>query len=158
MSDSSAKSEFLGWLLLIGVPAGVLVLIIAGWMYFGPQYNIYSKKMEGEANLAKIQYERQSRVAEAQAKLDAAKLEAQSIQIKAEADARAIETLGSQLSANPSYLQYQYIQNLAEQSGNQNDRTIVYVPTQNGVPVLPITEAGRVGMQPQKAPQILNRD
>lgn len=154
MSNSNAKAEVLGWIILIGVPVGVLATIIAAWMYFGPQYNIYSKKMEGEANLAKIQYERQSRVAEAQAKLDAAKLEAQSIQIKAEADAKAIETLGAKLSNNPGYLQYQYIQNLAEQAGNQNDRTVIYVPTQDGVPKLPITEAGRATMQ---APSIPSR-
>ena len=50
----------------------ILLVSIPGCMYVVPQYNVYSQKMDGEAELAKAESTRRTKVLEAQALKDSA--------------------------------------------------------------------------------------
>lgn len=63
---------------------------------------------------------------------------------RAKGVAEANRIIGSSLKDNTEYLQYLYITNLQEQPNNENDRTVIYVPTEKGMP-LPALESYRLG-------------
>lgn len=103
----------------------VVVVAILGLSAWGcPQYNVYSARMKGEAQLAESEAARQTMVSEARARLDAAKMNAESI-----------ETEGTALEKHKSYLTKLWIEKI-----NDNGNTVIYIPTEAGLPVL---EAGR---------------
>jgi prohibitin 2 len=74
---------------------------------------------------AKIEAERVQTQAmgEANAKIEQARGDAQAIIAKAEAQAKALELISAQIAANPSLIQYQYIQNLSD------NVSLILVPT-----------------------------
>jgi Tfp pilus assembly protein PilE len=109
----------------------LLALIVLG--FWGcPQYNVYSKRKEGEAMLAHAQSSREVAVAEAKAKMESATLLAQADTIRAHGIARSNQIIGQSLS--PAYLHWFWIDNI-DKSNN-----VIYVPTETN---LPIMEAGR---------------
>lgn len=106
-----------------------------------PVYNVWSSEKQGEANYAKAERDRQIRVLEAQAKLDAAKLDAQSEIERARGVAGANAIIADGLKNHEEYLRYLWIDKVA---GN-SQREVVYVPTEANLPIL---EAGRVANLP----------
>ncbi len=139
MKDDT-KFELMFW----GTGFGIVVLIV-GLLFFGlPQYNVWQKGLNGQAILKEAEFTRQVRVTEAQSRLEASKLDAQSTVVKAEGQSKANDIVSKSLTAE--VLQYKYIEMLEEQ-GNEGDRTIIYIPTDSstGLPVsLPSTEATRL--------------
>ena len=117
----------------IAIVIGLIFGIFWGW----PQYKVYSQEMEGEAILAKAQSERRVLVETAKAKLDASKLDAQAEIERAKGVAASNKIIADGLQNNENYLKYLWISNLGE---NQNAPTIIYVPTESGLPIL---EAGK---------------
>jgi regulator of protease activity HflC (stomatin/prohibitin superfamily) len=120
------------WIVAIGVS---LVVIIPFVMWGMPQYNIYSKRLKGEASLQQAQYDRQIAVAEAHAKMESAKLLAQAEVERAKGVAQANKIIGDSLQGNEIYLKYLWVNNL-ENSKNQ----VIYIPTEANLPLL---EAGK---------------
>lgn len=116
----------------------ILAVILIGW----PNYNVWQSSLRGKAILEQAEYTRKVRIAEAKAKQESAELEAQADISRAKGTAEANRILGETLS--PTLLQYQYIRMLEEQGDNAGEKTVIYIPTQNGLPVLPQTEAGRL--------------
>lgn len=112
---------------------GLIFGIFWGW----PQYKVYSQEMEGEAILAKAQSERRVLVETAKAKLDASKLDAQAEIERAKGVAASNKIIADGLQNNENYLKYLWISKLGE---NQNAPTVIYVPTEGGLPIL---EAGK---------------
>ncbi|MEZ7136860.1 hypothetical protein [Komagataeibacter sp. SM21] len=111
---------------------GMVVALCAGTgMYGCPQYSVYSAKMSGEAELAQATQNRQVLVQTAQAERDAEVL-------RAEGTAQANKIIGDSLKENADYLRWLWISKL----DNQNNKTVVYVPTDGMVPQL---ETGRIG-------------
>lgn len=121
-----------------------LILLIAGGCYVTPQYNVYSKKMNGQAMLAEANSTRQTKVVEAAAHRDAAKALAEAEVIRAEGVAKANKIIGESLKNNESYLHYLFINNL-EHTKDQ----IIYIPTEANLPIL---EAGRKNRVATPAP------
>jgi len=113
--------------------AGILVVTsgIGGCMYGMPKYNVYHQQMEGEAELAKANFSKQTAIQEAHAKMESAKLLADAEVIRAEGVAKANKIIGDSLNNNEAYLRYLYINNL-EHTQNQ----IIYVPTEANLPIL----------------------
>ena len=130
--DNEARS-FSGWALF-----GLLFIfgIVAFGMWGCPQYNVYSQRMSGEAELANANYSKQVAVQEAQAKMDAATLLAQAEVERAKGVAQANKIIGDSLKDNEAYLRYLFVNNLE----NTKDQ-IIYVPTEGNLPVL---EASRL--------------
>jgi regulator of protease activity HflC (stomatin/prohibitin superfamily) len=111
-----------------------LICLLAGGMYGCPQYNVYSQRLEGEAELAKAEYSRQVAVREAQAKRDSAALLAEAEITRAGGVAKANSIIGESLKNNEAYLRYLFVNELS-QTKNQ----VIYVPTETQLPILEAT-------------------
>lgn len=109
---------------------------VAGLAMWGcPQYNVYHQHMEGKAELARAEYNRMIVVQEAEAKRQAAKNLAEAEVDRAKGVARANEIIGDSLKGNEDYLRYLWIDGI-----QHKEHSIIYVPTEAGLPIL---EAGR---------------
>jgi hypothetical protein len=109
-------------------------LIFFSWSYvnfISPNIYIWQQSMAGQAELAHAQYSRQIATCEAEAKKESAKSLADAEVIRAEGVAKANKIIGDSLMENEAYLRYLWIQSL-ESSGN----TVVYIPTECGLPIL----------------------
>ena len=92
---------------------GLLGAIVIGGLAFGlPQYGVYTKTLNGKAQLQEAEFTRQVAVLEAKAKLDSAKELAQANQI-----------IGDSLKGNNDYLSYLWITGLEEGNKNGNKTT-----------------------------------
>lgn len=116
----------------IGVPGAFLVAVITGFLAFGPIYNVWASGKAGEAELAQAEYNRQIIVRQAQAKLDASKLEAEAAVAHAHGVAESNAVIAGGLGGPEGYLRFLYIQMLQE----AGDKQIIYIPTEAGLPIL----------------------
>jgi regulator of protease activity HflC (stomatin/prohibitin superfamily) len=122
---------------------GTLVLLLFGGCLGYPYYNVYSQRLEGEAELAKADYSKRVAVQEANAKRDSATLLAEADVMRAEGVAKANKIIGDSLKDNEGYLRYLWISELKETKDE-----IIYVPTEANLPIL---EANRLA-HPAKEP------
>ena len=102
----------------------LFALVVVGLLVGGPLYRVWSQEQRGRADLAEARFNRQVIVEEAQARLEAARLEAQSN-----------EALIASLGGEPELLiSFRMIDVLGEAN-------VIYIPTEAGMPIL---EAGRM--------------
>jgi regulator of protease activity HflC (stomatin/prohibitin superfamily) len=121
--------------------AGMILFVIVFWSLVGyPKWRVWAAHQEGLADLQRARNEQQIQIAAAQSRLDAAQLNKQAAIIEAEAVAEQVSKIGTQLTHHDLYLRWQWIR-MMEQAHNNNDSTIIYVPTEANLPVL---EAGRL--------------
>ena len=120
---------------LIGLGVGIVLLLalLLGW----PQYRVSQQRLAGEARLAEAQSSRQVAILEARAKKESAISLAEAEVIRAEGAAKANRILQDSLGGPEGYLRYLQIQALEETKAS-----VIYVPTEAG---LPVTEAKRLG-------------
>lgn len=128
MNDTS--STFMAWIIGIALLAGVVFGVIWGWN----SIRVWTAETSGRAQLAEAQYSKQVQLEEAKANLEAQKLNAQAEVERAKGAAQAIEIESGKLTEN--YIRYLWVQ----QQDNLNDKTVIYIPTEAGLPIL---EAGR---------------
>jgi regulator of protease activity HflC (stomatin/prohibitin superfamily) len=127
------------------IAAAVLIIVsVGGCMGLSPLYSVWSSKMEGEAELAKANYSKQTKVQEAIAENDAAKYKAEAAVTAASGVAAANTIIGQSLKDNPDYLHYLWINKLGDA---ENHNEVIYVPTEANMPIM---EAGRVAQAQQK--------
>ena len=125
-------------------PAGILTLFVLGVLVIGalmailPQYSVWQQGLSGQAELARAQQNRQIRINEAQAKLEASKFEAAADVERAKGIAEANNIISQGLGGPEGYLRWRYIEMLQETGGR--GRETIYVPTEAGIPIL---EAGK---------------
>ena len=124
--------------LVTGAVVTVLFLVCTG---FGgcmghPHYVVYAQRLAGEAKLREAESSRQIAVEEAKAKEQAARMLAAAEVERAKGVAEANRIIGESLKNNPEYLTYLWI---SELSGGGHNPTIVYIPTQGGLPILEST-------------------
>lgn len=119
---------------LVAALAIALALPLAMWGI--PQYRLYSQRLAGEADLAEAQSSRRIAILEAQARRESAVALAEAEVLRARGAARANRILQDSLGGPDGYLRYLQIQSLAETKA-----TLIYVPTDAG---LPVTEAARL--------------
>lgn len=100
-----------------------------------PPWKVYVAENEGKAALAEAMSSKQVAVQTAKAKMESAQYEATAEATRAQGAANAIKITGAALQANPEYLRYLYVNNLATSKDQ-----IIYVPTEAALPIL---EAGR---------------
>lgn len=135
--------------ILTAIGTGVVAVftgLVALGMWGCPQYSVYSKRKSGEATLAEAQSSREVVIAEARAKMESADLLAQAeltrVKTLAAAEverakgvAEANKIIGESLKGNEGYLRYLWVSGLKD-----NNPTVIYVPTEAGLPIL---EAGK---------------
>ena len=122
----------------IGLGLGVVML--AAFMFGFPQYRVYSQRLAGEAALAEAQSSRQVAILEARAKKESAISLAEAEVIRAEGAAKANKILQDSLGGPQGYLRYLQIQALEDSKAS-----LIYVPTEAG---LPVTESRRLDSGP----------
>lgn len=106
---------------------------VVSWVI--PPMRPWLAKVNGEAELAQATQNRQIKIQEAQAEMEAAKLKAQAEIERAKGVAEANKIIGNSLKGNEDYLRYLWIHSLGEKNDN-----VIYVPTEAGLPIL---EAGK---------------
>lgn len=120
---------------IIIVIAIVGAIILALWAI--PQYRVYTLEMQGKAQLKEAEWNRQILIEEANAKKQAARLEAQAEVERAKGVAEANQIIGDSLKENEAYLRYLWIQGLRTSSSQ-----VVYVPTEANLPILEASRGG----------------
>jgi len=116
---------------ILAVIAGVAGITLLG---FGlPQYGVYTKTLNGKAQLQEAEFTRQVAVLEAKAKLDSAKELAMAEVERAKGVAQANQIIGDSLKGNNDYLSYLWITGLEDGSKNGN-KTIYMIPSQGNIP------------------------
>lgn len=100
-----------------------------------PRYNVYTKSMNGKAQLMEAEYTRQTVVLEAQAKLDSAEKLKQVRIIEANGIAEANKIIGESLKNNPDYLTFLQIENI-QQGAEKGNKTYFVAPNQAGLPII----------------------
>jgi regulator of protease activity HflC (stomatin/prohibitin superfamily) len=123
---------------------GIIVLLVVaafGVLAGCPAYNVYSQEQAGRAALAEAQSSRQIAVLEARARLESAKMLADAEVVRAEGAAKANRILQNSLGGPDGYLRYLQIQAI-----DAKDASIIYVPTEGGLPLL---ESSRLAPAPR---------
>src|SRR5687767_211483 len=116
-----------------------LALLVGAFLWAWPSYNVYQAQMRGRAELARAEQNRKIRVFEAQARMDAAKLNAQAEIASARGVAEANRIIAESLGGPEGYLRWRYIEMLSETGRDGKGRDVIYVPTEGALPIL---EAG----------------
>ncbi len=116
--------------------AGLFLLLFLGvWGYFSfvsPYMHVWHQSMAGQAELARAESNRQIATLEAQAKKESSRALSDAEVIRAHGVAEANRIIGDSLQGNEGYLRYLYITHL----GDVQDKTIIYIPTESGLPIL----------------------
>ncbi len=111
-----------------------IVFFVLIWTYsnfISPHVNVWQQGMQGQAELAHAEFNRQIATCEAQAKKESARALADAEVIRAEGVAKANKIIGDSLEGNEGYLRYLWIQGL-----QTNNMQVVYVPTEANLPIL----------------------
>lgn len=131
MEDEISGKTIRNWILF---SLFLIILFIAGGMAGCPTYNVWQQGLQGKAELARAEQNRQIKINEAKAKKDSAKYEADAEIERARGVAGANKIIGESLKGNEGYLRYLWIQGLQDGSSE-----VIYIPTEAGLPLL---EAG----------------
>lgn len=120
------ENVFLSYML-----AALVVFIIACSILFGiPRYNVWSSELKGRAEFARAEQNRLIKIEEAKANLEVEKLNAQAEVERAKGAAAAIEIENGKLTE--TYIRYLWVR----QQNSLNDKTVIYIPTEGGLPIL----------------------
>lgn len=107
----------------------VCFAIIALFLFGVPRYKVWQQEMKGRAELAQAEQNRQIRIEEAKANLEAEKLNAQAEVVRAQGAAEAIKIENGSLT--PTYIQYLWVR-----QQNTSANKVIYIPTEAGLPIL----------------------
>lgn len=110
-------------------------ILVFLFMYWMPQYRVWSQEMEGRAEFAKAEQNRRIKIEEAKANLESQKFNAEAEVERAKGVAESNRIIGEGLKNNEAYLRYLWIKGLNDGSGE-----VIYIPTEAGLPIL---EAGK---------------
>lgn len=115
------------------------ILLIIGAFVAVPYYNVWQQEMAGRAEFAKAEQNRKIKIEEAKANLEAEKLNAQAEIERAKGAAEAIRIENGSLSS--TYIQYLWVR----QQNDLNNKTVIYIPTENNLPILEASRLDRQG-------------
>lgn len=110
-----------------------VVGIVVGLMFGLPKYHVWSSELQGRAEFVRAEQNRQIKIEEAKANLEAEKLNALAEIERAKGAAAAIEIENGKLTEK--YIRYLWVR----QQSDLNNKTIIYIPTEGGLPILEST-------------------
>ncbi len=115
------------WLAVGGIVVGLL--LIAGILWGIPNYKVYSRELNGKAQLREAEWNRQIAVQEAEALKESAALKAEAEILRAGGIAEANRIIADSLSEE--YIRYKFVEGL-----NDGNTEVIYVPTEANLPIL----------------------
>lgn len=124
----SEESKLMSVFWLIVIILGLGLIGFAFWFF--PTYGVWSAERSGKAKLAEAEWSKRIQVEEATANLESEKLNAQAEIERAKGAAEAIKIEGGTLTEQ--YIRYLWVR----QQTNLNDKTVIYLPTEAGLPIL----------------------
>lgn len=113
----------------------VVLAIVAGLMFGLPKYNVWRSELQGKAEFVRAEQNRQIKIEEAKANLEAEKLNAEAEVERAKGAAKAIEIENGKLTDT-------YIKYLAVRQFNTDNAKFIYIPAECGV--VPVMESTRL--------------
>ena len=117
--------------------ATIICLLVAGLGLWGrPKYKVYTNEMSGKAELIRAEQNRQIIVKEAEARLEAERLNAQSEIERAKGMKEAMDIENGSLTS--TYNQYLFIRTLEKLADKGNLPQIIYIPSEGLTPVMDI--------------------
>lgn len=131
MHKGSANEIVVGTLFLVVIIGG----IISALMFGLPKYNVWCSELQGRAEFVRAEQNRQIKIEEAKANLEAEKLNAEAEVERAKGAARAIEIENGKLTDT-------YIKYLAVRQFNTDNAKFIYIPAECGV--VPVMESTRL--------------
>ncbi|MCW8966384.1 MAG: hypothetical protein OQK82_06840 [Candidatus Pacearchaeota archaeon] len=114
------------------IGAIIIILLIVGAMWGIPKYKVYSREMNGKAQLKEAEWNRQIAIQEAEAEKQSAKLKAEAEILRAEGIAEANKIIAG--SITQEYIKYKFVEGL-----NDGNTEVIYVPTEANLPILEAT-------------------
>ena len=126
-----------GILVIVGIIA-IIVVGITVLAFTYPQYNVWKNELRGKATLKEAEWDRQVKIEEARANLEAEVLNAEAEVARAVGVAEANEIIGESLKNNEAYLWYLWVKGLQDGSSE-----VIYVPTESNLPILEATRGIR---------------
>lgn len=133
MTTDKYYSNYMSTASAIGLTIGIilaLIVLVGGGMIILPKYNVWKSELAGRAEFVRAEQNRQIKIEEAKANLEAEKLNAQAEVERAKGAAAAIEIENGKLTE--TYIRYLWVR----QQSDLNDKTIIYIPTEGGLPIL----------------------
>ena len=121
-------------IMIVGAIILLIVAAITVYAFTAPPYRVWSKELNGKAELKQAEWNRQITVEEAAANLEAEKLNAQAEVARAVGVAEANEIIGESLKDNEGYLWYLWVKGLSDGTSE-----VIYVPTESNLPILEAT-------------------
>lgn len=121
--------------LLVILSVFVILLLLGALMWGFPKYRLYSKDLNGQAELREQEWTKKIMIEDAKAQKESATLLAEAEIERAKGVAEANKIIGNSLANNEAYLRYLWIQGLQDGSSE-----VIYIPTEANLPIL---EAGR---------------
>lgn len=115
------------WVTIAGIIA--VVLLIGGALWGIPNYKVYSRELNGKAQLKEAEWNRQIAIQEAEALKESAKLMAEAEILRAAGIAEANEIIAG--SITEEYIRYKFVEGL-----NDGNTEVIYVPTEANLPIL----------------------
>ena len=109
-----------------------VVLLLGGLLWGIPNYKVYSRELNGKAQLKEAEWNRQIAIQEAEALKESAKLKAEAEVIRAGGIAEANNIISQSLTKE--YIQYKFVEGL-----NDGNTEVIYVATEAGLPILEAT-------------------
>ncbi|MCL2384178.1 MAG: hypothetical protein FWC79_08855 [Oscillospiraceae bacterium] len=128
MNNMSQKGIWISTLVTVIIVIGIIVLVMWGI----PTYRVWSSEMAGRAELAQAEFNKQIIAVEAQARLEAEKLNADAEIERARGAAEAMYLVQDALSE--TYIRYLWVRLMAE------SENIIYIPTEASLPILEIRD------------------
>lgn len=107
----------------------IILILILGAMWGIPNYKVYSRELNGKAQLKEAEWNRQIAIQEAEAEKESAKLKAEAEVIRAGGIAEANAIIAG--SITPEYIKYKFVEGL-----NDGNTEVIYVPTEANLPIL----------------------
>jgi len=108
----------------------VLVILLFSLVLWGvPKYKVYSRELNGKAQLREAEWNKKIAVQEAEAEKDSAALKAEAEVIRAKGIAEANRIIAGSITEN--YIKYKFIEGL-----NDGNTEVIYVPTEANLPIL----------------------
>jgi predicted Holliday junction resolvase-like endonuclease len=107
----------------------VAILLIGLMMWGLPNYKVYSRELNGKAELKEAEWNRQIAIQEAEALKESAQLKADAEVIRAEGISKANAIIAG--SITPEYIKYKFVEGL-----NDGNTEVIYVPTEANLPIL----------------------